>query len=122
MLKTLVDKIAQDKEYLGWYFYKYMEIEKKSFPELINQLNVGQNEFYKAALCKAPSGLKADFTIRLKRIADFAGINIFPLVQIIRSVDNSISFNDAETIEASLMAAREKDLPHDATNDEVKQN
>ena len=120
MLEILADKVAKDRQYLGWYFYQYMSIEKKSISELLEQLDVDQDKFYKAALCKAPSGLKSDFTMRIKSIADFAGINVFPLVQIIRSVDNSISFNNAEAINASLMAAREKELPHNTPNNEIK--
>lgn len=122
MVEILVNKIANDKQYLAWYFFQYMDIEKKSLPELFRQLNVDENRFFKLAMCKAPSAQKEDFSYRLKRIADFAEINIFPLVQIIRSVESSISFNDADAINTSLMAARQKDLNNnDDINDFIEE-
>lgn len=117
MLEIIVNKIAKDKHYLAWYFFTYIDIEKKSLRDLFSQLDVDEEKFFKVAMCKAPSTEKEDFSFRVKRIADFAGINIFPLVQIIRSVESSISFNDSDAINTSLMAARQKDSSDNNTND-----
>ena len=116
MLEILFDKIAEDPQYLAWYFSKYMDIEKKTFPQLFKQLNINDSGFFKLSMCKVSPTNHADFSLRLKRIAEFATINVFPLIQIIRSVESSISFDNADAINVSLMAARLKDSND---NDEV---
>ena len=121
MIDVLINKVSNDREYLAWYFRRYMATEKKSIPDLLNQLEINQEQFNKASLCKAPSGTSTDFTIRIKQIADYIGMNVFPLAQIIRSVDNSVAFNDVDAINASLLAAREKGR-NDNTSDHEKKD
>ena len=114
MINIIINKISKDPQYFAWYFAQYIAIEKKSLPELLGQLGTDEEHYNRISLCKAPTGYTNDFQKSLKKVADFAEINMFPLLQIIRSVDNVVNFQkDSLTGGATLMAARKKD-PHNA--------
>jgi hypothetical protein len=120
MIEVLINKVTNNREYLAWYFHEYMRIEKKSIDELLKQLDVNQEGFYKAALCKAPPESDPDFAKRINQTADYISMSVLALVHIIRSVNNNIAFNDIESINAALMAAREKPPFTDTSNSEMK--
>lgn len=110
MLNILYNKVSIDPQYFAWYFKRYMEFENKKLDELLDQLSTDEIGYYHIALCKAPNGSGKDFTNSLNTVSDFTKINIFPLLQIVRSVDNMVAFKEnPDAVSSTLMAAREKD-------------
>lgn len=113
MQALLFKKVSGDSEYFAWYFERYMDYENKNLSQLIEQLKIDESKFYYLSFCKVPDALNKDFKVNLKKVADFIDVNIFPLLQIIRNVDNATIFNSGHTsLNASLLAAREKDAPN----------
>src|SRR5215203_4910769 len=101
MLKKLFEKVSVDPEYFAWYFGKYMHYENKSLLQLLEQLNIDETKLYHLSICRVPNGLAEDFKSRIQNIADSIEVNVFPLLQIVRSVDTAQSFDsDANSIRA----------------------
>jgi hypothetical protein len=119
MLNLLVTKVSKDPEYFAWYFNEYMDSEKKSLKDLLEQLRIDEEGFYNLALCKTPNTSAPEFSTKIKKVAEFANINVFPLLQIVRCVDNTKAFrNNHESLNTLLMAARDKDQPGEFIKDE----
>ncbi len=118
MLFRLFKKVSNDTEYFAWYFDKYMMYENKNLSQLVEQLKIDETQFYHLSFCKVPNGSSEDFKSRMKNVADFINVNIFPLLQIIRSVDNAQNFDsNSNSVNATLMAAREKQQPNSSKDE-----
>ena len=109
MLDILIKKVSKDPEYLVWYFNKYMELENKNLSEVQTELGADQETYHRLALCKIPKDSRHDFSSGIKHISDYAGINSFPLIRLLKCVNTFIAFSsNSEQTNAVMMAAREK--------------
>lgn len=81
-LKYAVNKLSDNKDFISYYFKKYIENFKSSPKEIAKKLKCNMHDYYKVALCKFPK-INKDFDSRLGRIADYANVSFADLKQII---------------------------------------
>jgi hypothetical protein len=111
LLELANKKVADDSDFIAYFFTKYSEIEKKSQQEIISTLNCSFENYYKVGLCRIPDINETDFLQRLNNISQYSNISSLELNKIIKRVNSVLKFSDNINLQNTspfLMAARDK--------------
>lgn len=107
---SMLKKLAQTPDYFAWYLWQYQQNENLSHSDVANFLHASSEQMEALSMCKVPDSQQPHFPKQLKAVADFAGVNHFPLAMLIRKVEAARALQrESTTTVTSIMAAREKD-------------
>jgi len=107
LLKSATARFENDPGFMAYFLKKYCEFEQISESELLSELNCTPDNYYKLALCKAPSVDVKDFNQRLNVIGEYTQIATEKLDLVINHVSTVLAFIASK--ENTLMAARDKE-------------
>lgn len=117
VLKMAGERACRDSDFLGYLLRIHREHEHLTENQLAEALDVNPELLPRLYLCRRPDSTRADFSERIRIIADYALVDSGVLAAIVRSVEavESLSENRAAQI---LAAARDRDVPE--TNEPPK--
>jgi len=107
LLRYAVQKISDNRDYMGFYLKKYCSLERITDAQLIGKLNSDYEDYFKLGLCIAPESSNKDFLDKVNVISDYTHISSLDIIHIIKYVATIEHFNDIPS-ESILMAARDK--------------
>lgn len=73
LLEITYNKVAQDADFIAYYFRQIMESGISDRQQLLSSLQCSEENFYKLGLSKLPPVHQPDYAERINRIATFAG-------------------------------------------------
>jgi|GEM_PF-1571210 len=116
LLELANDKIASDSGFMAYVLVQYMSIEAKTREDIIQEISLDMEQYYKLGLCKVPLWGSEGYLDNLNKIAVYVGISSMALNGIIKRVNAVSQFKGGNPENSYLMAARDKKIGKDDTD------
>jgi len=107
LLKYAVQKISDNRGYMGFYLKKYCSLENLTDAQLIEKLHCNYEDYFKLGLCIVPELTSKNFLDRINIISEYTHVSSLEIIRITKHVATIEHFNDIPS-ESMLMAARDK--------------
>lgn len=116
LLELANNKIANDSNFMAYVLDQYLSIEGKTRENIIQEISLDKEQYYKLGLCKVPLWGSENYLDDLDKIAIYVGISSMTLNGIIKRVNAVAQFKRKNQENSYLMAARDKKKKKDDPN------
>lgn len=102
---------ATDSRFFAYYLAQKLNLENLEIEALVQEMQCDSATFYRLAACLAPREDQANFEDQMAEIADYTGLEVHGLQQLLKEVrfmDQLRAISNADPT-SPLMAARDKD-------------